>query len=409
MKIPSCNNSKSLVSILIPTYNRSKFLSECLDSVLSQDYKNLEIVIRDDCSQDDTASIVEKYKSFFNIGLNFKYIRNVTNIGYMQNMRDGLINDCTGKYAMVLNDDDFLGTDKIVSSFVTTLESSISISFVYSNVNVYREKSQKISPQEIIRENSSRKISFDHSIVDGNEYFSNLWTKFSPVCWAALIFRRQLAIERNWGKSDCRDQGIAHLLSVNQRVAIYHDKFAYYRVHDSTDIGIGNVVKRCTPEMAIASHKSIEVWIDCAEKMSDMSQFSLFIWRLKTVILKDNGPIRWLYDQNESKLQQFLVLVKKHNCLHYIVLKYLSPQMIAYDYHKASNCENTFVRFLLKVMIGIRWATSGLIIQTDRILHDPEYRHRFRIDKIFYDPEYRFRFRGYISRRIFGRSGSSHE
>lgn len=50
-----------LISICIPTYNGEKYLKECLDTVLSQSYENIEIIIVDDCSTDKTISIVEEY------------------------------------------------------------------------------------------------------------------------------------------------------------------------------------------------------------------------------------------------------------------------------------------------------------------------------------------------------------
>ncbi|QJP32998.1 glycosyltransferase [Nonlabens sp. Ci31] len=51
-----------LVSICIPTYNGAKFLNEALDSIIIQTYKNLEVIISDDNSQDDTLTILEFFK-----------------------------------------------------------------------------------------------------------------------------------------------------------------------------------------------------------------------------------------------------------------------------------------------------------------------------------------------------------
>lgn len=54
--------TEKLISIIIPVYNGERFLSECLDSVLSQTYKNLEIIIINDGSTDSTQSVINKYK-----------------------------------------------------------------------------------------------------------------------------------------------------------------------------------------------------------------------------------------------------------------------------------------------------------------------------------------------------------
>ncbi len=53
------NNLK--ISVIIPVYNVEKYLKRCLDSVISQTYKNLEIILIDDGSTDDSAVICDEY------------------------------------------------------------------------------------------------------------------------------------------------------------------------------------------------------------------------------------------------------------------------------------------------------------------------------------------------------------
>ena len=49
---------QKLVSIVIPAYNRENIIRECLESVLNQTYKNIEIIVVDDCSDDNTVNVV---------------------------------------------------------------------------------------------------------------------------------------------------------------------------------------------------------------------------------------------------------------------------------------------------------------------------------------------------------------
>lgn len=100
-------NSDILLSICIPTFNRAKALKGNLDALFQQSMgKNLplEFMISDNCSTDDTAKVVN---SFIEKGMSINYIRNQKNLGM-----DGNFAQCyrkaSGKYVLVLGDDDFL-------------------------------------------------------------------------------------------------------------------------------------------------------------------------------------------------------------------------------------------------------------------------------------------------------------
>ena len=50
-----------LVSVIMPTFNASKYLADSIESILSQTYTNLELLITDDCSTDDTRNILKEF------------------------------------------------------------------------------------------------------------------------------------------------------------------------------------------------------------------------------------------------------------------------------------------------------------------------------------------------------------
>ena len=52
---------EEIITVIIPIYNASKYLSQCLDSVLSQTYKHLQIILINDGSTDDSLAICELY------------------------------------------------------------------------------------------------------------------------------------------------------------------------------------------------------------------------------------------------------------------------------------------------------------------------------------------------------------
>jgi len=91
------------LSIVIPTYNREDYLKECLDSIIEQNYPNLEIVVTDDNSTDNTENICKEYMQ------KFSYIKYVKNRKYPQgpngNKNNGL-DFCTGEAMGIFDDDD---------------------------------------------------------------------------------------------------------------------------------------------------------------------------------------------------------------------------------------------------------------------------------------------------------------
>jgi len=50
------------VSVLIPSYNHGKYIKQCINSALNQTLKDIEIIIGDDCSTDNSRKVIEKFK-----------------------------------------------------------------------------------------------------------------------------------------------------------------------------------------------------------------------------------------------------------------------------------------------------------------------------------------------------------
>jgi glycosyltransferase involved in cell wall biosynthesis len=106
-----CINSENnpLVSVGIPTYNRASTLVKSIESVLTQTYKNIEIIISDNASTDETKSICEK---FCNLDQRIIYIRQKTNLGAANNF-NVVLETAKGEYFMWLGDDDWISQDYI--------------------------------------------------------------------------------------------------------------------------------------------------------------------------------------------------------------------------------------------------------------------------------------------------------
>ena len=106
---------KPLVSVLIPVYNTEKYIKESLDSIISQTYTNLEIIVVDDASTDSTYSILSTYTD-----PRLKLYRNKTNL-YIAENRNKAISYATGKY-IVWQDADDISLPIRVETLVSFME-----------------------------------------------------------------------------------------------------------------------------------------------------------------------------------------------------------------------------------------------------------------------------------------------
>lgn len=103
---------KSLITVIIPTYNREDKILRAIKSVLAQTYENVEILVIDDSSQDNTKEIVTNFieqKKLHNI---VTYIKNKNNLGSPATRNVG-IKIAKGEYIAFLDDDDFFFPDKL--------------------------------------------------------------------------------------------------------------------------------------------------------------------------------------------------------------------------------------------------------------------------------------------------------
>jgi len=361
-------NNEPLVSVLIPTYNRAEYLDDCLYSTLVQDYKNCEVYIRDNDSSDNTKEIVEKYRPLFKDFTYYRYKRNDTNVGFRDNMIHGT-KECRGKYSIILMDDDFLCSRTAVSSMVQALEATKKTSLTVSQSETYRQGEMDLSAKEIINHGKEIVSHSEFKTISGEYYFLNSWTVYGPICLSSVMFDTKKLLASPWEKwthNSAIDVNLYHAISPGNNIAIIEDPLTYYRLHETQDIHVFPV------EDAMSSHSRIMLWYKYAKEKRVASSTSLFIWRLKTVILKDSGPIKWLSNRKPPILNKFISWLRGYNLLHYFVLRYLNPQMIKYDYAVAIKCPNLFIRIFKKTMLHLRRITSRLILRIDRALHNPD-------------------------------------
>ncbi len=127
------------VSVIIPAYNGAVYIGKAIESVLTQDYDNYEILIIDDGSQDNTKEVVSKYEN------QVKYIYQ-ENQGVAQARNRGL-EIATGDYIAFLDQDDFFLPHKL-SSQVTILDKDSAIGLVNSGWEIVNREGIKLAAVE---------------------------------------------------------------------------------------------------------------------------------------------------------------------------------------------------------------------------------------------------------------------
>jgi len=130
-------NLQNKVSILIPVYNRENLIEETVQSALNQTYKNIEIIVVDNQSTDNTWEILQKLASQDE---RIKIFQNKTNIGPVKNWKR-CIDEATGEYGKILWSDDLIAPE-FLEKTVPYLENE-DVGFVFTGTEIFIDGTDK--------------------------------------------------------------------------------------------------------------------------------------------------------------------------------------------------------------------------------------------------------------------------
>lgn len=137
------NNTKPLVTIAIPTYNREHYLRKSLGCAVNQTYKNIEIIVSDNASQDNTEDVVRSFNDS-----RIRYFRQKVNIGALGNS-NFCVKQATGDYILLLNDDDMIDHD-FVETCLKEADYSTEFGVILTGVRVIDDR------DAVVREDTNR-------------------------------------------------------------------------------------------------------------------------------------------------------------------------------------------------------------------------------------------------------------
>ena len=222
------------ISILIPVFNREKLIKETIASAQNQTYKDIEIVIVDNQSTDNTWAIL---KDLAKNDLRIKIFQNKINIGPVKNWKR-CIDEATGKYGKILWSDDLIAPNYLEKT-IHFLESNDDIGFIYSLTEIFYDGTSKKNEAYFIGDTG---IYNSEQYIEGVLFGGNY--PHSPGCALFRIsdLRRNLLVDiPNKIGSDFSAHAIGNDLLIFLLTAYHYPKFvfvneklSFFRAHEES-------------------------------------------------------------------------------------------------------------------------------------------------------------------------------
>jgi len=128
-------NEFPLISVCVPTYNRQALLERAINSALSQTYKNIEIIVSDNNSEDGTEQMMKKLTEKY---IQIKYYKNLSNVGMVANWRN-CIQKANGEFYSILDDDNYFLYENYLTEAVSIINANENIKLVFGNFLIRHE------------------------------------------------------------------------------------------------------------------------------------------------------------------------------------------------------------------------------------------------------------------------------
>jgi glycosyltransferase involved in cell wall biosynthesis len=164
------------VSFVVPCYKLAHLLPGCINSILSQTYRNFEVLIMDDCSPDNTAEVANSFQDD-----RIRHIRNDKNLGAFRNFNKG-IGLSHGKYVWLISADDYLRRPYVLELYVKLMDENPNVGYVFCPaIGVKDGKETEVLGFSVYRDCDR--------IVDGHDFLKIL-LRMNLVVAASAMARR---------------------------------------------------------------------------------------------------------------------------------------------------------------------------------------------------------------------------
>lgn len=228
MQIP-----EPLVSIIVPVYNCEAYIKECVDSLVNQSYKNLEIILIDDGSKDDSEAIIDFN---YNTDNRVKYIKSVN--GGVSKARNLGIQLSTGDYITFVDGDDYVSLDFIKKALDLLIK--YDLDFILGGTQRFSKKQHKTyavkTKDEILIYDEKLKDLKAKVLSNGIVKDQRLNSCFTsgPVC---KLFRMDIVKNVNFMESLTTGEDTIfnlQVLNITKRAGIVSNIWYYYRLNENS-------------------------------------------------------------------------------------------------------------------------------------------------------------------------------
>jgi glycosyltransferase involved in cell wall biosynthesis len=223
-----------MVSILIPVYNRESFIEETVQSSIKQTYNDIEIIIVDNKSTDNTWNIL---KELSKKDIRIKIFQNEINIGPVRNWKR-CINEASGEYGKILWSDDLIAPE-FIEKTLPYIKNNNDVGFVFTGTEIFIDGADKKSDNYFIGTSG---------VYDSERYINGvIFESNYPVSPGCALFRlndlkQNLLVDiPNKIGSDFPMHAIGNdllvfLLTANQykSFAFVNEKLSFFRAHDGS-------------------------------------------------------------------------------------------------------------------------------------------------------------------------------
>lgn len=215
------NDQLPLVSIMIPTYNQVYYLKDAIDSALAQTYVNLEIVVVDDASVDDTAVLVLSYKDS-----RIKYVKNTRNIGRVNNYHAALFEHATGEWVINLDGDDYFIYDRFIEEAIVALKAHPESIMIFAD---FHQLAEGLDAACLKINKGSGRVQW----YDGNEFFLSIPKNRTRIQHLTTVYNRKAALELDFYRADIisSDYESLYRLMINHKLLHLDRVVGVWRKH----------------------------------------------------------------------------------------------------------------------------------------------------------------------------------